>query len=95
MCAVRIAVHVTPRSGRNEVGDWAGGELVVRVTAPPDEGKANRAACSVVAKALRVPKSSVRVLRGETSRHKILEVQGTDDSSVTAALGAPPARDDA
>ncbi len=37
----RLAVHVTPKSGRDEVVGWRGSELAVRVTAPPEGGKAN------------------------------------------------------
>lgn len=60
------------------------------VTAPPEDGKANAAACIVVAKALGVPKSSVRVVRGQTSRHKQLEIDGVDDSALLTAFGPPP-----
>ena len=87
---MRIAVHVTPRSNRDAVAGWRGGELSVTVTAPPEDGKANAAACVVVAKALGVPKSSVRVVRGETSRHKQLEVTGIAEETVVAAFGTPP-----
>ena len=47
-----LAVHVTPRSGRDEVCGWRGTELAVRVTVAPEGGKANAAVCVVVAKAL-------------------------------------------
>jgi uncharacterized protein len=84
-----LAVHVTPRSGRDEVSGWRGTELSVRVTVAPEGGKANAAACIVVAKALGVPKSSVRVMRGETARHKILHIEGVDDSALREAFGEP------
>jgi hypothetical protein len=87
---VRIAIHVTPKSGREAIAGWRGGELSVAVTAPPEAGKANAAACVVVAKALGVPKSAVRVVRGETSRHKQLEIEGVSSQDLLAAFGAPP-----
>lgn len=61
----------------------------MHVTAPPEGGKANAAACVVVAKALGVPKSVVRVVRGDTSRHKQLEITGVSAEELAAALGRP------
>ncbi len=88
---LRLSVHVTPKSGRDEVVGWRGEELQVRVTAPPEGGKANAAVCKTLAAALGVPKSAVRVLRGETSRHKSVEIEGVDESDVRAAFGEPDA----
>ncbi|MBA4370438.1 MAG: hypothetical protein C0418_02530 [Coriobacteriaceae bacterium] len=87
---VRIAVHVTPKAGRDEIAGWHGSELAVRVTGAPEAGKANTAVRELVALALRVPKSTVRVVRGETSRHKMLEADGTTAEDVRAAFGDPP-----
>ncbi|MEI7814572.1 MAG: DUF167 family protein [Coriobacteriia bacterium] len=84
-----LAVHVTPRGGRDEICGWKGAELSVRVTVAPEGGKANAAVCVVVAKALGVPKSSVRVVRGESARHKILRIDGVDDAAIRQAFGAP------
>lgn len=64
----------------------------MRVTAPPEGGKANAAACRVVASALHLPKSAVRVIRGDTSRHKTLEVDGAEPAQIALALGEPDAR---
>jgi uncharacterized protein (TIGR00251 family) len=58
----------------------------VRVTAPPDKGKANQALISLIAKALGAPKSSVVIVSGETSRLKILEING--DSQALARRAA-------
>ena len=56
---------------------------MVRVTAPPDEGRANAAVCKVLAEALGVPKSAVTVVRGHSARVKTLEIAGmTDDEAV-------------
>lgn len=91
---VIIAVHVTPRSGRDEVSgvraDVNGSdEVCVRVTAAPDAGKANKAACSTVAKALGVPKGAVSVAAGQTSRHKRLAVDA-DVVRVSAWVASLP-----
>jgi uncharacterized protein len=86
-----LAVWVTPKAGRDEIVGWRGAELAVRVTSAPEGGKANAAACKVVAAALGVAKSSVRVVRGETSRHKILSVDGVEDADVAALCGGPDA----
>jgi hypothetical protein len=87
---MRIAVHVTPRSARDEVAGWRGGELSVRVRAVPEDGKANTAVCAAVAKALGVPKSAVDVVRGGASRHKQVEVEGVTDADVVRVFGRPP-----
>jgi uncharacterized protein YggU (UPF0235/DUF167 family) len=83
----RLQVRATPKAGRDEIaGRRSDGALLVRVTAAPEDGRANAAVCALVAKALGVPKSAVRVARGETSRDKVLEVAGVTDEDL-AALG--------
>lgn len=84
-----LAVHVTPKAGRDEVVGWRGSELSVRVTAAPEGGKANSAVCIVIAKRLGVPKTSIQVVRGDTSRHKILEISSADDAMIAAEFGLP------
>lgn len=86
-----LAIHVTPKSGRDEVVGWRGSELAVRVTAAPEAGKANAAVGKVIASALGVPKTSVRVVRGETARHKVLEIDGVGEQDVAAVFGQPDA----
>ena len=74
-----IAVYVTPRAGKNQVvgkrcTDDGMHEVLLRVTAAPDAGKANEAVCKLLAKELGIPKSHVSIKRGESSRHKIVEL---------------------
>lgn len=88
MSSARIAVRVTPRSGRDEVVGWRDDELVVRVTAPPEAGKANSAACRLVADAIGVPRGAVTVVRGHASRHKQLAVEGVTVEEARARLGS-------
>lgn len=82
----RIAVFVTPRASRDAIEGWRGEELAVRVTAPPDDGKANAAVERLLARRFGVPKSSVAITRGQTSRHKIVEVSGLDRDQLMSSL---------
>jgi uncharacterized protein YggU (UPF0235/DUF167 family) len=82
----RITVRVTPRSARDSIEAGAGGVFMVHVTAPPDGGKANAAACRLVAEALDVPKSAVGVVRGRSARVKTFEVEGLSDAEVASRL---------
>ncbi len=83
----QLRVRVTPKAGTDEVAGLRDGELQVRVRSAPEGGKANAAACRVVAGFLGVPKSHVRVVRGDTSRHKTLEIDGLDELELTKRVG--------
>lgn len=74
--AVRFSVRVQPRSSREGVDGVHGDALRVRVNAPPVEGAANEAVVAVIAGALGVPRRAVRIVAGETSRSKVVEVEG-------------------
>lgn len=80
-------MRVSPRASREGLGGEREGALVVKVTAPPVEGAANAALTRVVARALRVPASSVEVVRGATGRDKVLRVRGLDAAAVRGRLG--------
>ena len=67
------------------VGERAGA-IVIRVTAPPVDGKANAALCALVAARVGVPRSRVRVVRGATGRDKVVRVEGVDAAALRAAL---------
>jgi len=79
-------VRVIPRASRDELAGMRDGRLLVRVTAPPLDGRANAAVCALLAKAAGVPKGAVRVVRGEASRDKRVRIDG-DAPVVRAALG--------
>jgi uncharacterized protein (TIGR00251 family) len=64
------------------------GAILVRVTAPPNEGRANDAVRRVLAKRLRVAASNVQLIRGERSRDKLVRVEGISAAEVQRALQA-------
>ncbi len=64
--------------------------LKLRVSSAPSDGQANAAVIALVAKALGVPKSAVRIASGETSRVKRLDLDGVDDSEIARVFGAEP-----
>ena len=88
----QLRVRVTPRAARNEIAGERDGVLLVRVTAPPEGGKANSAVCRVIAKALCIAPSRVTVARGAGSRQKSLRVEGVDQKRLKAALRPPEAK---
>lgn len=77
---IRFQVRVQPRSSRNEIVGEQQGALKVKLTAPPLEGEANRALIAFLAEVLGVAKKDISLLKGQSSRTKLVEVRG-----VTAA----------
>jgi uncharacterized protein YggU (UPF0235/DUF167 family) len=65
------------------------GAVLIRVKAPPVDGKANDALCRLIAKRAGVAPSRVRVTRGHTAREKTVEVEGIETAQLRAALGLP------
>ncbi|HMI80543.1 MAG TPA: DUF167 domain-containing protein [Solirubrobacterales bacterium] len=82
MAAARIEVRLRPRGHRDELIGMDDGVLQARVSAPPVDGKANRALCRLVAKAAGVAPSRVSIVRGEKSRDKTLLVEGIDEDEL-------------
>lgn len=84
---VRRSVRVTPRAKRPGLaGIRDDGVLLVRVGAPPEDGRANAELCAVVAKALGLRARQVTVVVGHTSRDKVVEIDGLSADEVDAAL---------
>lgn len=86
-----LAVRLTPRAGADRIDGWetdAAGRrhLKARVRAAPVDGEANAALETLLAKALGVPRSSVRVVRGASARLKQVAVDGLNDAEVAARL---------
>lgn len=82
-----LAVKVTPRASRNEIGEPVGAELKIKVTAPPVDSAANRAVIEFLAEVLDCAKSAVVLIRGDTARHKVLLVRGMSAETIEERLG--------
>jgi uncharacterized protein (TIGR00251 family) len=83
-----LKVRLRPRGRADELIGIEDGVLLARVTAPPVEGKANRALCRLIAKRVGVAPSRVSVVRGQKSRDKLVRVEGVGDAALLAALSA-------
>ena len=81
-----IAVKVLPRAACDEVVGWLNGALKVRVTAPPQDGRANRAVEALLATQLGIKKSAVSVASGHGSAHKRVEIAGLNHDEVVRRL---------
>lgn len=84
---VTLAVRLTPNASTNEIQGWATDEngqriLKARVTATPEKLKANKALIKLIAKAWKIPPSSVTIVKGTTDRLKTLQI----DADVGAYL---------
>jgi uncharacterized protein (TIGR00251 family) len=84
---VTLAVRVTPRSRKNEIVGVDGEALRIKLNAPPVEGAANAALCEFLARVLGVRKSAVTLVAGQTSRHKVIHVEGITPEQARSLLG--------
>jgi uncharacterized protein (TIGR00251 family) len=83
---VTMAIKLQPRAARNEFGEPRGAELPIRVTAPPVDAAANEALLRLLAEKLDCPRGWVQLVRGHTSRHKLVKVWGVPADEVLHKL---------
>ena len=81
-----LAIRVQPRAKRTEVAGERGEAIVIKVNAPPVDGKANEAVCRLIAQRLGVPSRDVRIVRGERARDKVVRIDGVDAEAARAKL---------
>ena len=89
---VSFAVKVHPRAKKNAITGELGDALKVSLTAAPEKGRANEACIEFFAKLLRVPRSSVTIASGHSSRNKLIRVRGVTAEEVRQRLGASSAK---
>jgi uncharacterized protein len=88
--SARFAVHVQPRAKRTDVAGEHGAAVKIRLAAPPVDGAANEALRRFLAERLCVPRASVHVVAGLSSRDKWIEVDGLSAADARRTLLAPP-----
>jgi uncharacterized protein len=79
---VTFAVKVQPRAKRNAITGKVGDALKLALTAPPLDGRANEACVVFFANLLEVPRSSITIASGETSRNKVIRITGMSADEV-------------
>jgi uncharacterized protein (TIGR00251 family) len=83
---VLLSIKVQPRASNNEIAGVLGNELRVKVTAPPVDSAANEGLLRFLAEKLACPRNKVELLRGHTSRHKIIRILGMNGNEVLTRL---------
>ena len=84
---ISIAIKLQPRARKNAITGQVGDALKVSLTAPPVDGKANQACIEFFANLLKVPRSSVTIASGQSSRNKVIRVAGVSAEEVRKLLG--------
>ncbi|MHC4600514.1 MAG: DUF167 domain-containing protein [Planctomycetota bacterium] len=83
-CSLAVIVH--PGARRESIGPRRERGLKVSVHAPPEKGKANRAALDLLARWLGLPRRNLTILHGETARRKVIRIEGLEPSALEEKL---------
>ena len=84
--SVKLRIKVVPGSSRTCIAGWLGDALRVRVTAPPEHGKANAAVEALLREALALPAGHVKVAAGHSSARKVVEIVGLAEAEIRRRL---------
>jgi uncharacterized protein (TIGR00251 family) len=86
MLTTRLEVYIQPRSSKSEVAGLHDGVIKIRIAAPAVENAANLALVEFVANLLGIAKRSVRIVSGQASRRKVLDIDGVTEGVIAAKL---------
>jgi uncharacterized protein (TIGR00251 family) len=82
-----LQVKVIPGARRDEIVGFRNGEIVIKVSAPPEKGKANEKVLELLSSCLQIPKSQLILFRGVSSPHKKIRIIGASKDEVLACFG--------
>jgi uncharacterized protein len=82
----KLTVKITSNAPRNQISGVVNGILRIKIAAPPDKGKANEEMVDFLSKNLRIRKNEIQILRGHTSRNKLIGIVGLDIDTITSRL---------
>ncbi len=85
---VRLEVRVQPRSSRNQIVGEQAGSLKIKLTAPPVDGEANATLLEFLATYLQIPRRTISLVRGKTSRNKLVEIKGISPEELLLKIGS-------
>ena len=85
-----LPVKVVPKASKNAIVGWENGELKVRLNAVPEKGEANGELIAFLAKSWKIPKSTISIHSGETSRHKKLLFRGMTAEQLRSNIDGAP-----
>ena len=83
---VSLQIKVVPRAARNEIGEVLGDRLKIKIAAPPEDSAANEGLVAFLAKQLGVSRNAVQITHGQTSRNKMVLIQGLEVAAVARGL---------
>ncbi len=83
-----LKIKVKPKANQNAILGVRGDALLIAVTAAPEQGKANRACIDLLARALKIPKSDIKIIAGETHPEKIVHLRGLTAAQMRERLRA-------
>jgi uncharacterized protein (TIGR00251 family) len=84
----RLSLKVVPGSSRDEIVDWLGDSLKLKVKAPPEKGRANEAVVALLAERLGIDASSISTVSGHGSPAKVVAVEGMDAAAIRQAFSS-------
>jgi uncharacterized protein (TIGR00251 family) len=87
-----LSIKLQPRASSNEIGKPLGDELRIKVTAPPVDSAANEALIRLLTEVMNVPRNRVELIRGNTSRHKVVKLYGVKLEQAARVLQAAAKR---
>ncbi len=82
----RLNVKVVPVSSRDKIVGWLGDALKIKVTAPPEKGRANKAVVDLLSLKLGISTDDIEVVSGDSSPSKVIAITGMDDESIKRAF---------
>ena len=83
---MKLSVKVVPASSRDSIAGWLGETLKIKVKAPPEKGKANKAVIKLLEKTLALKKGTVSIDSGGSSSRKILLINSEDETALYGKL---------
>ena len=83
---MKLHIKVIPSSSKDCIAGWLDNTLKVKVKAPPEKGKANKAVIKVLEKSLELAKGSINISSGETSSRKVILISGNNDETIRKKL---------